>query len=121
MRSIAPAAAAAAPAGIRPTSSEPATSTPRARASAVDPPHDLVQRRRLPVLDVHAHLDEAGARQVEAEGAHAREPPARLADGRRDRARDLDVVASQVDVEGDQRPARADEHGPRSGSSCAGP
>ena len=39
---------------------------------ALDPLDDLVQRRRLPVLDVHRHLHEPGPRQVEAEGAHAR-------------------------------------------------
>ena len=112
MPSTAPAAAAAAPAGIRPTSSEPATSTPRAQPPPrLDPRDDLVERRRLPVLDVHADLDEAGARQVEPERAHAGKAAAALPHDRGDRARDLDVVAPQVDVEGDQRPARADEHG----------
>ena len=72
-----------------------------------------MQRGGLPVLDVHAHLDEPGARQVEPERAHAGEAAARLAHDRGDLARDLDVVAAQVDVEGDQRPARADEHAAR--------
>ena len=109
IRSAAPAAAAAAPAGIRPTSSEPTTSAPRAAASSLDPRHDRVQLGRLPVLDVHAHLDEPGARKLEPERAHAREAAARLAHERGDLARGLERPA-QVDVEGDQRPPHADEH-----------
>ena len=65
------------PAGIRPTSSEPATSTPRAAASASMRATISCSGGRLPVLDVHAHLDEPGARQLEAERAHAGEAAAR--------------------------------------------
>ena len=115
IRSIAPAAAAAAPAGIRPTSSEPATSTPRARRLRGDPSDDLVERGRLPVLDVHAHLDNPGARQRQAQCPHAREAAVALPHDRGDRPRDLDVVGPQVDVERDQRPPRADEHRARAG------
>ena len=69
---LAPAAAAAAPAGMRPTSSEPATSAPRAARLRLDPRDDLVQRGRLPVLDVHAHLRRA--RRAAASRPSARTP-----------------------------------------------
>ena len=74
--SIAPAAAAAAPAGMSPTSSAPTTVAPREERLLLDARDDVVQRGRLPVLDVHAHLDEPRARQVEPERAHAREAAA---------------------------------------------
>ena len=74
---------------------------------------DLVQRRGLVVLDVHADLRVTGARQREAERANTPEAAVLLADHGRDRARDLHVVGSQVDVERDQRPPRADDHAAR--------
>lgn len=75
----------------------------------LDPGHDLVQRRRLEVLDVHRDLDEPGAGQVEPERAHAGESSARLADERSDLARRRELAA-QIDVERDQRPPRPDDH-----------
>ena len=123
--SIAPAAAAAAPAGISPTSSEPTTSAPREARLLFDARDDVVQRGGLPVLDVHAHLDEACARQVETEGPDSREAAAGLANDRGDGLSRLELAA-QVDVERDERPACADEDaagrssswdGPKSGSS----
>ena len=84
IRSAAPAAATAAPAGIRPTSSDPTTSAPRVRGLSLDARHDLVQRRGLEVLDVHAHLDEPGPRQLEPERPHPGEAAVPLADERRD-------------------------------------
>ena len=85
----------------------------RARAPPPRPLDDLVQRGRLPVLDVHAHLHErphaAGRARARAHPgtrrrARARPPRSRARPRRR---------AAQVDVEGDQRPPRADEHGAR--------
>ena len=81
-----------------------------ARSSlGLDARDDLVQRRRLPVLDVHAHLDEARERKVEPERTHARKATAPLAHERRDLAR-CHNVAAQVDVERDQRATRPDQH-----------
>src|SRR5205823_7275277 len=42
---------------------------------------DLLQRRRFPVLDVHAHLNEPCPRQVEAQRANAWKPASRLPNG----------------------------------------
>src|SRR5215218_4849439 len=78
----------------------------------LDPGHDLVQCRRLPVLDVHRDLDDAGARQVEPERTDAEEAAAGLAHHRGDRLRILER-APEVDVEGDQRSARADDDSAR--------
>ena len=69
-----------------------------------------MERRGLVVLDVHAHLSVAGARQRQPERAHAGEASARLAYLPRDRARNLDVSGRQIHVECDQRPACADDH-----------
>src|SRR5579862_7229072 len=55
----------------------------RLRAYAGD---DLVQRRRLPVLNVHRDLDESDGRELEPERADAREAAAALSDERRDLA-----------------------------------
>ena len=79
------------------------------RCLALDPRDDLVQRRGLVVLDVHAHLHEARARELEPERADAREPAVLLAYEPRNLARSLDA-ATEVDVERDQRPPGADEH-----------
>jgi hypothetical protein len=68
-----------------------------------------VQRGGLVVLDVHADLRMACFRQEQPERAHAREPTTSLAHHRSNRACDLDVVRGEVDVERDQRPARADD------------
>ncbi|MFN8186735.1 MAG: hypothetical protein U0R69_06635 [Gaiellales bacterium] len=95
---------------MSPISSLPATSTPREAALGGDPLDDLVRRRPLPVLEVHAHLDEPLARQLEPERAHGGQPPVPLADQAGDLARDLDVTAAQVDIERDERLANADEH-----------
>ena len=78
----------------------------------LDARDDVVQRRGLPVLDVHAHLDEPRARQVEAERAHSRKAAAALADERRHLLRGRELAA-QIDVERDQRASGADE-------DCAG-
>ena len=120
IRSAAPAAAAAAPAGISPTSSEPTTSAPRASASAAMRVDDVVQRRRLPVLDVHRHLHKAGARQIESERPHAGETAAALAHDRCDLARDPSGAA-EVDVERDQRRPRPRITPPAVGCSCGRP
>ena len=109
MRSDAPATAAAAPAGIRPTSSQPTTSAPRSSASRGDPRDDLVQRRCLPVLDVHRDLDEPSAWQLDAQRANAGEATTALAHDRGDVPRDLEWAA-KVDVERDQRRARTGDH-----------
>ncbi len=69
-----------------------------------------MQRGCLPVLDVHRDLDDTRARQVETERANAREAAPTLAHDARDLARDGEL-ASEIDVERDQWPARADEHG----------
>ena len=79
------------------------------RGLGLDSRDDLVERRRLPVLDVHRHLDEPAAGEREAERANAAEAAARLADDGRDRLRDGEVVGSEIDVERDERPAGADE------------
>ena len=71
---------------------------------------DLVQRGRFPVGDVHAHLDDAGAGQVEAERTDARKAAVALPDQARDLAGDLDALRAQVDVEGDEGPAYAEEN-----------
>ncbi len=68
-----------------------------------------MQRGRLPVLDVHAHLDEPRAREVEPESTDAREPTAGLADDGGHFARGLEP-AFEVDVERNERATRADEH-----------
>ena len=79
----------------------------------IDSTDDLVQRGGLVVLDVHAHLGMAGPRQKQPKRAHAREPTTFLAHYCSNRARDLDVVRGQVDVERDQWPARADDDAAR--------
>ena len=109
MRRTAPAAAAAAPAGISPTSSAPETSTPRARASALDSIDDLVQGRRFVVLDVHADLRTTGSRQEQPECAHTGETATLLPHDCCDCPRYLHIVGGEVHVERDQRPARADD------------
>ena len=91
------------------------------------PAHDLVQRRRLEVEDVHAHLDLAGTRQAQPDRLHARHPAARLADRARDVLGDGDVVGVEHEVvrderiagahEGDPGPARSTSRGPASGRS----
>ena len=78
-----------------------------------DAGNDLVERRGLPVLDVHADLHAPGERQRQPERPNPRESAAGLPDDARDRSCDLDVLGSEVDVEGDQRPPRAHEHAAR--------
>ena len=75
----------------------------------VDPRDDVVQRSGLPVLDVHRHLHEPGARQVEAERTDTRKPASPLAHEGGDRARGREVTA-QVHVECDQRAPGAEDH-----------
>jgi ubiquinone/menaquinone biosynthesis C-methylase UbiE len=75
-----------------------------------DAGHDLVERRRPPVLDVHRHLDEPATRKREAQCTHAAKASVRLTDHRRDGVRHLEVVGGEIDVEGNQRTAGADEH-----------
>jgi ubiquinone/menaquinone biosynthesis C-methylase UbiE len=75
----------------------------------LDPGDDLVQRRCLPVLDVHRDLGQACTPQLEAECTDAAEAAALLAHDGCDRPRDLDIPA-EVDVERDQRPAGAEDH-----------
>ena len=53
-----------------------------------DPLDDVVRRRALPVLEVHAHLHQPGARQLETEGAHARKAAVALPDEARDLTRE---------------------------------
>src|SRR5918912_501887 len=50
---------------------------------------DLVERRGFVVLDVHAHLDDSRARQIEPERPHARVAAVALAHARRDLAGDV--------------------------------
>src|SRR5919108_603886 len=66
--------------------------------------------RRFVVLDVHAHLRAARTRQEQAEGAHTGKAAVPLADDGGDLTRDRRIAAREVDVEGDQRPAGADDH-----------
>lgn len=63
------------------------------------------------ILDVHADLDEARTTQLEAQRPNAAKAAARLADERRDLTCDLERRTAQVDVESDEWPACADEHG----------
>ena len=77
---------------------------------AFDAQHDLVQRRGLPVLDVHAHLRHPRPWEVETERSYAGEPAAALTHDRRDRTGDVGSRADEVDVERDQRRADADQH-----------
>ena len=63
---------------MSPTSSLPATSIPRADASASIAATISCERRGLPVGHVHAHLGEPRARKREAERAHAGEAAAAL-------------------------------------------
>ena len=83
---------------------------PTRRGLRLDAADDLVQRGCLPVLDVHRDLDDTRARQIETERANAGEAAPALAHDARDLPRDGEL-ASEIDVERDQRPARADEHG----------
>jgi SAM-dependent methyltransferase len=80
------------------------------RCLGFDTRHDLLERRRLPVFDVHRHLDEPSAREREPERAYAAKPASRLADHRCDGLRHPKVVGCEVDVEGDERPSGADEN-----------
>ena len=73
----------------------------------------LVQRRGLPVLDIETHLDVSAPRQTEPERADAREAAVALADGTRHLPRGVEVVAGEIDVEGDQRRTRPDEDATR--------
>ena len=72
-----------------------------------------MQRSRLVVLDVHAHLHVSDTREGEPERTDAREPSTLLANEHGDRTGDVDVVRFQIHVEGDQRATSADDHTPR--------
>jgi len=74
---------------------------------------DLLERSRLPVLDVHRHLNEPAADKWEAESAYAVEAAARLAYNSGDRLRNGDVVCGEIDVEGDERLSGTDEDAAR--------
>ena len=65
------------------------------RGLLLDPRDDLVQRGRLPVLDVHAHLHEPRARQVEAR--------ARARPGSRRRVSRTSAAISRADLESSPR------------------
>src|SRR5436309_35133 len=82
----------------------------RVRVLDLEAGEDVVERGRLPVLDVHADLDETRARERETQRAYALEAAPALSDDGRDRPRDLEVIALQVDVEGNQRTAGSDDH-----------
>ena len=75
--------------------------------------HHLVQRRRSPVLDVEAYLHVSRPREAESERADAGEAAVALPHRTRHFARGVEVVAREVDVEGDQRRARPDQHAAR--------
>ena len=89
--SAAPAAAAAAPAGISPTSSEPDDLGAARLRLLLDARDDLVQRGGLPVLDVHADLDDAGARRSRPSARTPGKPPPVSRTTRRDLARRLEA------------------------------
>ena len=72
-----------------------------------------MQGRGFPILDVHADLRVARARQVEAQRADAGKPAVALADRARDRTGRLDVGVDEVHVERDQRAAGADDDATR--------
>jgi SAM-dependent methyltransferase len=80
---------------------------PRLHLNAID---DDVERGGFPVLDVHAHLHDPGARQFESERPDAREAASALAHGRGDLPRDVHRRAAEVHVERDQRPPRTHDH-----------
>ena len=79
------------------------------RSFRFDAREDLVQRGGLVILDVHAHLCVTGERKCESERTYAGKAAARLTHDRGDRARDLDVVRREVDVERDQGTPHADD------------
>src|SRR5439155_4677583 len=64
-----------------------------------------------PVLDVHAHLDEPLARELEAECANSGKAAAGLTDDRGNGPGHLDRRRAKVHVERDQGPSRTYEHG----------
>lgn len=80
---------------------------PGLRLDALD---DVVERGGLPILHVHAHLYNAGARQFEPERPDAGEAAAALSHGRGDLPRDVHRRAAEVHVERDQRPPRTHDH-----------
>ena len=76
---------------------------------ARDPRDDLVQRRRLPVLDVHdTCTSPARGRSSPSARTPGKPPPCSRTTAAISRA--TSSRAAQVDVERDQRPARADDH-----------
>jgi SAM-dependent methyltransferase len=74
----------------------------------LDTSDDLVERRRLVVLDVHAHLHQPRGRQLQSERPHPREASVALPHRTRNLTRRHNRAA-EVDVEGDQRPPRTNE------------
>ena len=69
-----------------------------------------MQWRALEIEHVHADLHSARPRELEPDRLHARHAAARLADCGGDRAGHFDGARREVDVVGDERPPRADEH-----------
>ncbi len=74
---------------------------------SLDALDDQVERSRLVILNVHAHLRTTDARECETEGADAWKTTAGLANDVGDLPRDLGVVRGEVDVERNQRPPRS--------------
>ena len=71
--------------------------------------HEKMRSRGLEVDHVRGHLDDAPAK-AEPERLDSRQAPRRLTQRGRDLARDLERRV-QLDVEGDERRAHADQHG----------
>src|SRR5262249_7671320 len=77
---------------------------------ALEPGDDLVERGRLPVLHVHAHLHAAGPWQVEPERPHPGEAAVAFPYEHRKLAGGRDGRPAEVDIEGDQRWTRPNDH-----------
>ena len=108
-----PAAAAAAPAGISPTSSARSSSAPRPAAS------DRSGRRsraapRPPSPRRSCSPAPSRPGKLQAERPDTRKATVALPDRRGDRARNVECCAAQVDVERDQRTPRPDDDAARS-------
>ena len=127
IRNIAPAAAAAAPAGIRPTSSAPLDLDAARRRLALDRAHDLVEGRRLPVLDVHAHLRLARRGRSSPSARTPGKPPSRSRTTRAISRAASTLAPARLTLNAMSGRPRADDHarrptdrsrgGPKSGAS----
>src|SRR5919204_5214876 len=73
----------------------------------------VVERSRLVVLDVHAHLGVTCTLEHQTERAYSRKTAIRFPYSAGDCACGFDVRAREVDVERDQRPAGPDDDAPR--------